>query len=353
MTKLLTTIFILLFSLNSWGQTELEDISIVDTLSVQKDIFEGNKPLNFTLIFDIKKFQRGKHKKEFFDAQLLYHLNDSVAGTKDIRIKARGVFRNQYCSLPPFYLNIKKADIKNQHLSETNKIKFVTHCRGGKSSVNYVFKEYLAYKIYNIISPYSFRTKLVKIKYIDTGRRNRETDTWGFIIEPPKMMADRLNAYHIKMDNLGMVHMDTTTMDIAALFQYMIGNADYSITGRHNMKIIKLKDINKPIPIPVPYDFDYTGFINAAYAVPGENLGITSVTQRYYLGPCRTVEQYKKTINYFKTKEKEILNIVESDTLLNDYDRTEALNYLISFFNDLDNPNFIKNRLKKTCNNLE
>ena len=119
------------------------------------------------------------------------------------------------------------------------------------------------------------------------------------------------------------------------------------------MNILKISDINQPMPIPVPYDFDYTGFINASYATPSENLGIKSVTERYFTGPCRTDEQYKKTIEYFKSKEKKILNIVESDTLLNDFDRTEALNYLKSFFNDLDNPNFIKYKLNKTCNNLE
>jgi len=353
MSKIFITIFILIFTIKISAQAKLGDISIVDTLTIQKDIYEGDTPLEFTLIFNIKKFQRGKSKKEFINAQLLYHLNDTVAGTKDIRIKARGNFRNQFCSFPPFHLNIKKADIKNPYLSETNKIKFVTHCQGGTSSENYVFKENLAYKIYNLISPYSFRTRLVKIKYIDTGRRNRETDSWGFIIEPEKMMAERNNGFPIKNDNLGTVHMEVYESDVAAFFHYMIGNGDYSITGRHNTKIIKINDLTKPNGVPVPYDFDYSGFVNAYYAVPGENLGINSVTERYFLGACRTDEQYQKIINYYKTKEKTIFELVETDTYLSNTSKTEVLNYLKSFYNDLNNPNFIKNEIRKTCKDLD
>ena len=281
--------------------------------------------------------------------QLTYHVNDTLDINKKVRVKARGNFRRKYCTLPPFWLNIKKANVENKYLEGTNKIKIVTHCINSKLYEQYVIKEYLTYKIYNEISPYSFRVRLIHMKYIDTGRKNKETHSWAFMIEPEEMMADRLGMASIKSDHVSMHYTDPSSMDLVAVFMYMIGNADYSVAGRHNLKLIAHRDPARSLPVPVPYDFDYAGVVNANYAVPGENLGISAVTERYFLGPCREDRQYLTAIEKICEDKEEILQLVDSSPYLDSKNKQEMSQYLQDFFTEAEKPDLVLRNFQRTC----
>jgi hypothetical protein len=225
----------------------------------------------------------------------------------------------------------------------------VTHCNGGRDASNYVLKEYLAYRIYNMLTPYSFRSRLIRMNYIDTGRKNRESEHWAFVIEPENLLVQRWDMYSVKNDKLGMSHMFPEDMDRVALFQYMIGNADYSVTGRHNVKLIGQKEIGIEGFIPVPYDFDYSGLVNASYAVPGENLGIRSVRERYYLGPCRDQESYLETISLFDEKREEIFEFLDGFPYLEQRHKSEMHSYLDEFFKLAFQPDELYRITQRTC----
>ena len=109
----------------------------------------------------------------------LYEFNDTLILEKEMRMKARGAFRRSHCSMAPFWLNIRKAEVENVHLQDVNRFKVVTKCQGSKAYDDYVLKEYLAYKIYNIISPISFRVRLIRMSYVDTGRKNKVSEGWA------------------------------------------------------------------------------------------------------------------------------------------------------------------------------
>ena len=332
-----------------FSQDDESDHFYSDTLSIQVDLFSQEVPMELTLKFDIKSYQREKLKGEYMPVQLIYHVNDTLEINKEVRVKARGEFRREHCILPPFWLNIKKSEVENEFLEGTKKIKIVTHCKDSKQYAQYVIKEYLAYKIYSEISPYSFKVRLIRMKYIDTGRKNKETSSWAFMIEPEEMMAERLGVISIKSDGVSMRYTDTLMMDVVALYMYMIGNADYSVAGRHNLKLIRQKDPLKPLVVPIPYDFDYTGIVNASYAVPGENLGLTSVTERYFLGPCRDDHQYLAAIDQIQRNKDNILELVISSPYLDEKMRKEMINYLEDYFSDAEKPEKLLKSLKSTC----
>ena len=332
-----------------FAQEEDTDHFYSDTLSIQVDLFSLEDPMDITLKFDIKSYQREKMKGEYMPVQLTYHVNDTLDINKKVRVKARGEFRRDHCILPPFWLNIKKAKVGNKLLKGTKKIKIVTHCKDSKQYEQYVIKEYLAYKIYNEISPYSLRVRLVHMKYIDTGRKNKETSSWAFMIEPEDMMAERVGAVPIKSDVVSMRYCDTLMMDVSALYMYMIGNADYSIAGRHNMKLIRRQDPNRPLPVPVPYDFDYAGIVNAFYAIPGENLGLTSVKERYYLGPCRDDHHYLTAIDQIQRNKDSILEVAISSPYLEEKVRKELIKYLEEYFSLAEKSENLIRSLKSTC----
>ncbi len=349
MKSILTFLFIWLISVCVIYSQEPAGLISSDTFSTTIDMFEVPAPMDITLTYDMKAFQREKNKDEYRDVHFLYQFNDTLQIEHTLRIKPRGQFRNSYCSYAPFWLNIRKADVINENLQEVKKFKVVTQCKGGRDYSDYVLKEYLTYKIYNLLTPVSFRVRLVHLKYIDTGRKNKETESWGFLIEPEEMMAERSYGIVIKKDEISMRYIRPEEMDLAALFQYMVGNPDYSIAGRHNMKLLGLPGFGSEGYTPVPYDFDYTGLVNAEYAIPGENLGITSVTQRYYLGPCREDQEYQVAIDHINSHREEILELVSDFPILREKHKQEMLDYLESYFQSASEDNFINRKLKSTC----
>jgi hypothetical protein len=226
----------------------------------------------------------------------------------------------------------------------------VVRCRNAQQYENYVLKEYLVYRIYNLITPYSFKVRLVRLKYIDTGRDNRETEDWAFLIEPEELMAKRLDARTIRSDELAMRTVNREIMDRLAMFQYMIGNSDYSVTGRHNLKILALNDPAGPVGfIPVPYDFDYTGLVNTHYAVPRDALGLESVRERYFLGPCRSKSLYLQAIDDIRSYRDEIMELVMGFEYLPDEEKMEMVAYIQDFFNRAEREHFVEREILSTC----
>lgn len=331
------------------AQEEREVAELGDTIHTNVDLFEGSEPLEMTLTFDVKKYLKEKNSDEYIPVELLVHFNDTLDIGKSVRIKSRGEFRKNTCYFVPFWLNIRKADVENKYLKEVTKMKVVIHCRAGDEYEDYVLLEFLAYKIYNLLSPVSFRVRLIKMKFVDTGRNNKVTESWAFLIEPEEMLAGRSGGLVIENDGAGMAHTRREEMLRAALFQYMIGNCDYSIAGRHNMKLLGLPGFGTVGYTPVPYDFDYAGIVNASYAVPGENLGISSVTQRYYLGPCREDAEYLSAIQFMEDHREEILELVQGFSYLGEKARNRAIGYLESYFTEASDPRFIERKLSSTC----
>ncbi len=331
------------------SQQEQQQIRMVDTIDTSVDLFDETEPMHITLTLDLKRYQREKHRGEYMQVHFLYQFNDTLHLEKTMRMKARGNFRRSHCNLAPFWLNIRKADVKNRHLQDIKRIKIVTHCKGSKAYEEYVLKEYLCYKIYNIISPVSFRVRLVRMAYVDSGRKNKVTGGWAFMIEPEAMLAQRTGALVVKRDNLTTLLMRPGEIDLVALFQYMIGNADYSVVGRHNLKIVGLPGFGVEGYTPVPYDFDYTGLVDAYYAVPGENLGLTSVRERYYLGPCREDEAFIAAIEHINQCREEILQLVNGFDYLDTKYKNEVIHYLEQYFELTGQYQSLIPSLQRTC----
>ena len=341
---------VLLLSQESlFSQIELEHVRQVDTIDTSLDLFGETKPMHIELTLDLKKYQREKFKGEYMPVHFHYYLNDTLQLEKDLQLKARGDFRRSHCILAPFWLDIRKIDLNNKELQDIKRIKIVTHCKGSKAYEEYVLKEYLCYKIYNIISPISFRVRLVRMTYVDTGRKNKVTEGWAFMIEPEEMLAQRMNAVVVKRDDLSTRLLRPWEIDILALFQYMIGNVDYSVFGRHNLKFLGLPGYGSAGYTPVPYDFDYTGLVDTYYAIPSENLSIRSVRERLYLGPCREDKAYQAAIEHINLSREEILQLVKDFEYLDQKYKKSVIAYLEQYFELAPHYKSLINSLQRTC----
>ncbi len=313
------------------------------------DFFEDEAPLELTLSTDYKKLIKEKDKDQYQPALLKYQPDDTLLIQKEIRVKARVAFRKNYCQFPPIILNFKHTEFRVESLQTLKSLKLVTNCRYTKTYEQYILKEYLAYRVLNVLTDKSFKVRLIRITYEDTSGKFKPNTRFAFIIEEAKSLAARHHAVLYDKQMLSPKRTQWQHMILVDLFQYMIGNTDWSVPGLHNIKLIKIQDLNEPSPYAIPYDFDYTGLVNTIYAVPPEILPIESVTQRLYRGFCPTPQELNQTLEIFKDYQQEILELYANSSYLDSRHRKEAINYLNEFFNIIDQPNRVKKNILQNC----
>jgi hypothetical protein len=130
------------------------------------------------------------------------------------------------------------------------------------------------------------------------------------------------------------------------LFEYMIGNTDFSLWALHNVRLVQ--DPNRTL-FPVPYDFDLSGMVNAPYAIPDRRFGIKSVVDRLYRGPCRTVDEMETAASAFRDKRADVLGLLDGMRDLDSGARTEMKSYLEAFFRTIERPNTLKRQFVDGC----
>jgi len=345
-----TLLFILLMLLPaSMMRAQDAHPAYAEAAGILNRLFVEEYPLHMTLLFDVKTYQRTRNEGEYHPVEMSLLVNDTFQVTRPVRVKARGIFRRGHCQLPPFWINIKKAGIGLENFEGINKFKVVTRCRSNRNYDDYVLKEYLAYKLYEIVSPNSFRTRLVRLTIIDSGRDMKVSEEWAFLLEPVDMMARRLDAVQLKNDRLAMKLVNPEVMDLLAMFQFMIGNSDYSVTGRHNVKILGREVSGPEGLIPVPYDFDFTGFVNTLYSFPREGLPIKSTQERYFQGPCRETAVHLEAVQHLKDLEDEFLELILGFPYLEEDAKKEMVDYIESFYSEACRDDFVRRRIAVSC----
>lgn len=313
-------------------------------------LFENDEPIEISLRFNLTTYLRKKPKDDFLKARIVFNPGKPDSLSRDVRLKTRGEFRYRECSMAPIELNFKKVDFGYSDLNKISKLKLVTQCSFSSNDETYLLKEYLVYKLFNALTDTSFRVRLIKIAYIDSEGKRKTLNQWGFFIEPVEMLAERTNCLEIKINNLTQKHIFPFIIDRLALFNYMAGNYDWSIPGRHNVKV--LKPIDKPMNqygIAVPYDFDWSGIVNASYARPVETTGLNSVRERLFLGICRKKEVFEHQVALLTGKKAEFYNIINDFDYISRREKDDIIDFLDTFFDQRRN---IVTHLQNSCKNF-
>jgi hypothetical protein len=313
-------------------------------------LFEEENPIEISLLFDFKPYFRTKPKKDYLQAQITIHLSKTDSITRDIRLRTRGEFRNTYCGFAPITLNFKNVDFGYSDLNKISKLKLVTQCNSGKEYENYLLREYLIYKLFNVMTDTSFRVRLLTVNYIDSQNKRKPVTQYGFFIEPVEILAARTNSVELESRALNQKSIIPEVMDRLAIFNYMIGNYDWAVPNQHNIKVLVplVFDINR-LAIAVPYDFDWTGLVNASYAIPAEIVGTSSVRIRIFTGVCRSKEVYMKDLEVFLEKKEAFYRVINEFPYLSQNSKKDMINYLDEFFDMLVGRQVIINNLLNGC----
>jgi hypothetical protein len=302
-------------------------------------LFENQDPLPIKLLFSIKNVKKNTNDSTYVESKLYYKDKTELWDSLKIKLRARGNYRREKCYYIPLKLKLKKSITKGTLFEGNKKLKAVLPCLAAANNNDYVVKEYMAYKMYEIISSFHFKTRLLNIEFIEEkGKRLKNRQLKGILIEDIDKVAKRLNGNQIKRRILPLQQDDMASIQYC-FFQYLIANTDFSTTFGHNGKLLF---VDKRI-IPVPYDFDMSGLVNASYAVVSDiqdvTLNITEVTQRAYKGYKRDELLFEKVRKEFINHKPKIFKVI--DDLEDDfYDRNQFINakgFVSDFFEILEN----------------
>ena len=323
----------------------------------KKPLFANNTPIYAVLSAPIRTIYQQKKKDVRLYHQGTFSYRDANDANQKLKVKVRtrGNFRRRTCTYPPLRLNFARKENKETLFEKQNKLKLVGQCKKGERYQELLNLEYLVYKIWQQVSDYHFKTRLIKLSYIDTAGNSKPWTATTFVIEDVDDVAKRSKRKLLDVKNVARQQMNLAQTALLELFQLLIGNSDYStLTGSpgrmccHNARLITLKTNNLDV-IPIPYDFDVSGFVNAPYASPASQYPIKNVRQRYYTGWCKEDRHTHAAIARFNQQKQVIYQQVQNSGLLSDRTLKNTTNYLDSFYRLINSEDQVAKEIFGRC----
>ena len=301
---------------------------------VRARLFESATPLALTLRADFKAVLRDRDTAtaKWRPAQVSYTDSTGKPVEVDASVRTRGIFRLRpgTCAFPPLRLNIARKSAKGTLFEGIDRPKLVTHCQNERAEYEQIIlQEYLLYKMYNLLTPLSFDVRLARVRYEDTQGKMEPVTAWAFLIEEDDAMAARNGGRILKHKGARPGDLDDQVMTQVSVFQYMIGNTDWSVTGLHNATLVQL---DSGRIAPVPYDFDFAGIIGARYAGVDPRLRIKSVKQRLYRGMCIPESSLAPVLDLFRAKRDAIYAVYDGVDAVTPENAKRGRAFLDAFF---------------------
>ena len=283
-----------------------------------------------------------------------YTADDGNLVEFDIAVRTRGRLRRTktVCQFPPLRLNFKKSQVKGSLFDKQDRLKVVTHCNESQRYEQAIISEYLAYRIFNLLTDVSFRVRLVRATYTYTDE-DLQIQRHAVLIEHKDRIEKRLGAKTIKVQKVLIQDLRRPDLNLASVFQFLIGNTDYSpiATGPgedccHN-QVLFARD-GEP-HYTIPYDFDQSGLAGAPYATPNRRFGLHSTRERLYRGRCVNNSYLPSTIKLFDDKRSDIEALIRNQQGLTRGTSKKMLNYVKLFYDIIDKPRRLKSNIVKKC----
>lgn len=319
-------------------------------------LFENPETLEVRIEAPFTTLIRERSDTEYLDGTFAYTDASGKEQVLDLKLRARGKYRKQRttCDLPPMRLNFRKKQVMGTEFAGQDKLKLVTYCEGGRDRYEqYVLKEYLAYKMLNLMTDFSFRVRLLRVDYVDS-ERNGEADTrYSFLIEDDDLLAERIGGEVVEVPQIRYAQLDAEYGALISVFEYLIGNTDFSmVVGARNDDCCHNSVLFSGVTdgyLAIPYDFDFSGLVDASYASPNPKLPIKRVTRRLYRGHCDFNQHLDPILERFREKEDAIRGLVSSLEGLDDSMRERASRFITGFFEAIADEASVQRYLVRKC----
>ena len=330
--------------------------------AAESRLFSDDAPLRMVITAPFKDLVRtAKTKLDPYPATLAVTDAGGPTQTLAIQIRARGLTRRTggYCDFPPIQLAFgDKASVHDTVFKSQHKLKLVTYCRDFPEFEQRIMLEYLAYRLYNVITPFSYRVRAAEVTYRKDAADAGVT-RFGFLIEDLDDLAARNHAKRLTLtsNQLSAEQFDEHAAARSGLFEYMIGNLDWDFLAGpkgadccHNSRFVAQQD-KPPLSgvVPIAYDFDYSGFVDSPYAGVPEGLPIERVTQRLYRGYCASNGEMASVVEEYRAHRAAMMAVIDNDPRLNAKFRAKTDRFMDDFFATLDDPGKVQSQIIKPC----
>lgn len=307
-------------------------------------LFKSTEPVVFTLTTDFKTLNKDRNPESTkrYPGELRIPGEGGKEVTLPVQLSARGHLRRmaRTCDFVPLRVEFPKDGRAGTVFARQEALKLVVQCVKGGEYEQYILKEYLAYRLSNVLTPErSFRARLARVNYIDKATGKPAGTRHAMFIEDDGDVAKRMEGRIVALPRLEFKDVDIDTLIPMMIFQYMIGNTDFSIHALHNVKLVRRPD--KSIH-PVPYDFDISGLVHPPYAAPHRELMLGSVRDRMYRGPCRMQEKVDPHIANFVAKRDPVRALPDTIPGLDKNSREDVRAYIDEFYSAIKTPKDVR-----------
>ena len=331
------------------------DDGFADHVAYDKGLFLEELPLDMELVMNYEDLCHLEDGPDCPDIPAVLSYSSEMQENQSIPIivKSRGNWRlkRDNCWMPPLFLIFPEEEISGTLFAGQDLLPLTTHC-GGRLVRNddYVLKEYLAYRIYNLFSEKSVRVRLASTRYRKPDDEKSGNPHYAFFNEHFHSVAARNDAeiWETKILDLAQTDpMETATME---LFQYMIGNTDFSELGQHNIMLLRTADGRVTT---LPFDFDFSGLVYAKYAGPNPSLPLKSTKERLYRGFCHPGLDWDELFRKFTDRKAEVFDLVDSIPGLSRRAQKGTHKFLNKFYAILDSPAKRQEKIVDACRVIE
>jgi hypothetical protein len=310
-------------------------------------LFESNDPLDIHLSanFDGVAKDRGETKHDH-PGVLTYVEPGGDTVSLDVKLHTRGHYRLRICKYPPLKIDFPTDRTPHTVFAHQKSLKLVVQCRGGQGYQNYLLEEYLIYRMYNLLTDLSFRVRLARVTYADSGKQDIPEQRFGFFLEDDDRMARRNHLTVFEQPGVYQEQVNQPEMSLVAVFEYLIGNTDWSVWGLHNIVLVRDSAM---VVYPVPYDFDWSGVISTPYARPDSRLNIATVRERLYRGSCTTTANLGPIFANFNAHKDSIYALYRAQSGLEEKRIDQTLKYYDEFYKTINDPRATRVAMQLRC----
>ena len=327
-------------------------VALAAPAAAAKPLFASPAPLSISIEAPLERLFRNRES----DEAVAGTLTDPSGARLPITVELRGITRRseETCAFPPLAVRFTAPPPATSPFAGEKKLKLVTHCRNSPSFDRVVLLEYAAYRMFQALTPRSFGARLMTLRSLDGSGRPLATRP-GVFIEDLDDVAARNGTAELRAGPR-IPFGDLNRADAAryALFQHMLANHDWSMRAGpvgdnccHNAKLIGAAGPGKATPLP--YDFDYSGFVNAPYAVPPDQLNLSSVRERKYRGYCLHNAEVAEAARLYRAKQHAIEAELAAVPGLDPRALSSARAFLGQFFAEIASDQSVADNILKRC----
>jgi hypothetical protein len=298
-----------------------------------------NEGERVTIEMDLTTIMAQRNNDSYFPAAVM---TDNGLTFK-AEVRPRGKYRRKNAVYPPLKLKFKKKELIAAGMDTLNEIKLVLPAFDNSMGDELVIREYLAYKMFEKLSPVHVKARLIRLTIKDTHVEKSKKNMFAILVEDAEETAARYNGVEVEEYGISPDSLAANQAALMVMFDYMIGNTDWDISMMRNVRLLRTQAGGKILSLP--YDFDFSGLVSAPYASPSSDTGLKTVRDRFLMANGIKPDALKRAVMNIR-KNRQALYDICRNRFVSRETSDDMMLFLDTFFNQIGENDEVPQMLK-------